>query len=48
MYVLIWPLITLIAGFVLWHTRGRKAHARRHALEAQQRHRVLAAAVETT
>lgn len=33
----IWPLIVLVAGAVIWHTRGRHARQRRLQIEAEHR-----------
>jgi hypothetical protein len=35
MHVFIWPLLTLLVGSIVWHTRGR--HARMRRLRAAER-----------
>lgn len=43
----IWPLVVLVVGAVIWHTRGRHARALRLQLEAEHReYRALVDAAE--
>lgn len=39
---LIWPLLVLLVGAIVWHTRGR--HARQKKLATQERRRALVVA----